>query len=593
MKWLRTWGLAVFVGLVVLVVLFWVLLIDWIVERTVEEVGTEIVGARVDLESADVGFAPISIALFGLQVTNPSAPMTNAVEVRRIAAGVDGTPLLFRKVHIDELAVEGVRFGTPRQSSGAVMRRSEKLARDTARAAEEIVELPSFERPDVEAILASEELESLAVIQEARVEVDAIVERWQQRLAALPDEERLRGYQARFEKLGAAGGAAGALGSAQEVLSLQKEVKQDLAVLQEAAGALESDMQRVQALAKRAAEAPAADVRRLQEKYGLSPQGLTNLSRRLLGPRVAELVASALSWWQRLEPLVARMEAAPESAEDTAAQPVENLRGRGVDVRFPETHPTPDFLIRTADVSVELDAGRFAGTIRDITPDQPIHGKPLTLAFSGDDLQGLERVSLTGTLDRVDPQRARDDLSLAIAGYSVERLPLSDSEQWGVAVERGTVDFTAKATRNDEQIQADASLSLVEAVLTTDFAQSGPVPDAIAETLTGVRSFALDARVRGTLDRYDLSVSSDLDGLLQQAVTRLVSRQMQDIQRRLTEEVTAKTAGPLDALGGEVASMGGIADRVTDRIQLGQGVLAEGAASGAGVKLPGGVKLPF
>ena len=118
MGWIRTWGLGVFVGLVVLLALFWVLLMDWIVERAVEEVGTEVVGARVDLDSADVGLFPVSVALFGLQVTNPSAPMTNAFEVGRIAAGVNGTPLLRRKVHIDELAVEGLRFGTPRESSG-------------------------------------------------------------------------------------------------------------------------------------------------------------------------------------------------------------------------------------------------------------------------------------------------------------------------------------------------------------------------------------------------------------------------------------------------------------------------------------------
>ena len=50
------------------------------------------------------------------------------------------------------------------------------------------------------------------------------------------------------------------------------------------------------------------------------------------------------------------------------------LRGKGVDVRFPEYHPLPDLLIRAARVSVEIPAGTLTGQIRHITPDQDVLG---------------------------------------------------------------------------------------------------------------------------------------------------------------------------------------------------------------------------
>ncbi|MBW2698259.1 MAG: hypothetical protein JRE70_17390, partial [Deltaproteobacteria bacterium] len=81
MSWIRSWGLGVFVALIAVWLLFVWLLLDWLVERAIEETGTEIVGARVELDAAEVGFAPLSITLHRLQVTDPDEPMRNAFEL--------------------------------------------------------------------------------------------------------------------------------------------------------------------------------------------------------------------------------------------------------------------------------------------------------------------------------------------------------------------------------------------------------------------------------------------------------------------------------------------------------------------------------
>ncbi|MCA9467577.1 MAG: hypothetical protein KC643_19325, partial [Nitrospira sp.] len=70
------------------------------------------------------------------------------------------------------------------------------------------------------------------------------------------------------------------------------------------------------------------------------------------------------------------------------------LRGKGVDVQFKEAHPLPDFLIRTTTVSVNLKMGDLAGTVRNITTDQPALGHPTTFTFSGEHLTGVKTVSL-------------------------------------------------------------------------------------------------------------------------------------------------------------------------------------------------------
>ena len=118
--WIRWPGFAAFAAFVALLAVAWWMLIDTVVERGIEGLGTAIVGARVDLGGADVSFWPAGLELHRLQVTDPEHPMTNAFEVERIAGLFDGLQALRRKLIVEELAVEGLRFGIPRDRSGAV-----------------------------------------------------------------------------------------------------------------------------------------------------------------------------------------------------------------------------------------------------------------------------------------------------------------------------------------------------------------------------------------------------------------------------------------------------------------------------------------
>ena len=83
------WKAAIPLGLfLTLVGVGWIFFVDTAVERGIEAIGTAIVGAKVELEEADVQFRNGSVVLRGLQVTDPDAPMTNLVEVAEMVAQV-------------------------------------------------------------------------------------------------------------------------------------------------------------------------------------------------------------------------------------------------------------------------------------------------------------------------------------------------------------------------------------------------------------------------------------------------------------------------------------------------------------------------
>lgn len=126
--WIRWPGLIVFVALSALIVAFWLLIVDALVKRVIEATGTKMVGAKVELDSADLSLFPLGLALTRLQVTNPDAPMTNAVEIARIALTMDGLNLLRRKVIVEEMTMGGLKLNTPRTTSGAVQKPAEPPA---------------------------------------------------------------------------------------------------------------------------------------------------------------------------------------------------------------------------------------------------------------------------------------------------------------------------------------------------------------------------------------------------------------------------------------------------------------------------------
>ena len=153
-------GLIAFVAVVLVFAGVWFLVAGAVVKRVIERTGTAAVGAEVELEKAALSLFPLGLTLTRLQVTNPDQPMTNAVEVGRIGFTMDGPNLLRRKVIIEEMTLEGVRFGTPRTESGAVVRPRPEPA-VASQSTGEPVAMPSLKVPDVNEILKQEDLRSL------------------------------------------------------------------------------------------------------------------------------------------------------------------------------------------------------------------------------------------------------------------------------------------------------------------------------------------------------------------------------------------------------------------------------------------------
>jgi uncharacterized protein (TIGR03545 family) len=393
-------------------------------------------------------------------------------------------------------------------------------------------------------------------------------------------------YKRRVDALKASakgGGVDALLGNVGEAAQLRKDVKNDLGKIKGAREELAKDLATLKRQVEDAAAAPQADLKRLKEKYTLSAGGMANVASALFGGEIGSWAKTSAVWYERLQPMVA------SASGSSGPEQVKPLRGKGVDVKFRERQPLPDFLIRTARVSAEIPAGTLTGQVRQITTDQEILGAPLTFEFAGDKLKQLRSVALRGEINRVHPDTPHDTMSLTADGYHIERAVLSDNPKWPVVLDgaEANVDVKAVVTNGALDATVDSKLSHVR-FSTGDQKAEGRMATAIASALADVNAFHLGATVTGTTQNPSVHVTSDLDTVLKNAVGKMVAEQAARLEADLKVAIAERVNGPLEDLKKQLGGFGGLGDELTSRNDALNGLLTEKLTP----KIKG-LKLPF
>ncbi len=583
-QYMRWKGLLAFLGVILFIGVFWFLLIDTIIKRTIETYGTKAVGARVNVTKADLSLIPSGLELSGLQITNPDEPMKNAVQISRINMAFDSVHLLRRKVIVKEMAVEGVQFNTPRKKSGAIKKTSRKSvslpeSRTGAGKTTAYKDLfPAFKLPSVREIIEKEDLKSLKLITTFQNDIQAEQDKWKQILEELPDKSKFDQYRKRIEKFKSSqkGGLGELLGSAGEIAAVQKEIQQDIDRIKKAADAFRGQLSTFEKQFNQISKAPLQDFERLKEKYSVSSKGLANMSRLLFGPKINQWLEKAIAWHERLKPVLQR-----SLREEKGPDKIKPIRGKGINVRFKEHEPLPDFLIRQVGISIMVDAGNFTGHIKNITPDQDILGIPLTFAFSGEKMKKLGFFKIDGTSNYVDPSRPKNLINLSANNLSLSNLTLSDASDFPLTLASAMANIDLQATLKGNTISSNINTALKALKISSAPPDSaGPVIKAMNSALSEVKTLNAQINIDGTVEDYQIKVKSDLDRVLQQAMGNLVQKETQKFETKLKTAVLEKTNGPLNDAKQNLGSLGSIEDELNKRLNLGKGAL------GSKMKLP-------
>jgi uncharacterized protein (TIGR03545 family) len=555
---------------------FWLFFADRIVKNTIETCGTKALGAKVDLGSADLSLFPGGLKLTRLQVTNPDEPMRNAVEIGAIALSLDTLNLLRRKVIVENMTIDGMQMDTPRKRSGAIANKKTSQTKDNARSDQAKtpctqMRLPSFKLPDINKVLSSENLTAINAIAAFNKAMATENEKWKQIIRHLPDKDKFDDYKKRLARLkSGSGGISGLLGSAGNAARLKSEIETDMAQIRKVHTDFNGKLSQLKKSYAQIQNAPLDDFKRLRTKYGLSPDNMANAARLLFGQRICSWITKAKSWYEMINPILNRP--APGDKTPSVAKP---LRGKGQIFRFKEYNPTPDFLIRNTKAGLILAMGELSGIIKNITPDQEILGFPTTFKFEGQKLKDAKRVFLDGVFDARKPTEPKTSIAMKIDRLALKDLPLSTAADLPVTLARASADINLKASLISNDIDALVKAKLAPAELKAiSKADAGPIVKSMASTLSGVDGFSLKASLKGPLDGYRLSLSSDLDRQLGKTIGKALRDKTARFEKALKKGIMVKVDGPLKNADGQMSAFSSIGKQVTSRLKLGDDMLS-------------------
>ena len=527
-QWIRWWGLGVFL----FIALFWWLCIDLIVKTTIETVGTQAVGAKVELAGASVTLLPTSLTLKQLRITNPDAPMQNIVEVGNISASIDSLELFGRRLVINEMDLSGLQFNTPRKSSGATSDRS------TAGSDESIFDLggviPGMSLPDVDSLIEKEKQAFLKEYEDISNNLQAVETGWQQRIDGLPDDAQIEEYNQRWKKAK----KGNILQKASAIKSLKKDIDKDLGDIKSLKKQLAEDTKTVKSELNRANNLPATQTQRILSNVGLgSAEG--DFTSAILGDQLKPLLRRSLNYLKQMSG------AAPQQPEEPVY-----ARGKGTWVTFKEDNPVPELLIKSARLdgvfSIAKQDIHFTGQAQDLSNQPALWHKPAGFQLKGQSADDARLVA-QGVLDHRETVN-KDSLDVSLESFPLVDYAISEKADLQIMINKASSDFSAKLNLEGEVILADIKSGFSNLELQVNSDNPSSSTSVISDTLSTLNAFDMALKVTGTLNNPAMSLSSDLDNILGKALKSKLNEQAAALKDELTAAISQQMSPELEKL---------------------------------------------
>ena len=522
MNWIRSWGIALFAVLT----LIWVLSIDWLVKSAIIAYGTELNGAQVELESAELSLWPAGLELINLQVTDAYNPMFNRFEAGSISATLDSALLLRRQVIVEQLDIIGVRMNSPRIRSGAT--KDTPIVTNTEFDFGGLI--PDVSLPDMSLLLADAQQQVNAEIAGIEQEIVDIEQRWRNNIEQLPSKDKLAEYRARWDKMSNASFMEKMLGAKK----LKNDVSGDLKLIESFNQQLKDDRRLISGQIDRAKGLPRAQADRTMQSVGLSNENVAFV-RAITGDQIDQWVTRAKTFSESLSSNT--VEQAPS-------------RGTGRWVTFAEDDPLPQVLIRRGQFNgvLQLAASnmRVDGKLSDIAYPLEGYSQPAALVITARD---DENASLLFEVT-IDHRQAdfSDDFNLEVMNLPISELALSSGAEKTLLLEAGNLNFIASGRASPDTVLANVVAKLSDPRLTTDADLATKSEQFLAETLNTLDSVDLQVNVSGALQNPDVNIASNLDKILAAGLKSQISAQTTKFKRQFTDQLGEQTSGQLGAL---------------------------------------------
>ncbi len=541
MRWINKKSfLAAGIAVALIWLLVW-LLLDPLIKWALVRAGQTAAGAKVEIARVHTSLRRGEFLIEGVQVANKHEPMKNLLQFDKAEFRFSPGQALRAKAVVDDAELDGLQFGTPRKTSGALaLGRSKssgferKIEEQLAPAEQESLSKLN-EAKQLKAEVDPKKLSSAKALDDAQAQLKELGGKTKDKLGVEQIDAQIKQIQQEVDALQKGGNSpADIAAKAKAAADAQNKIKALLAQVQASRDTVNGDYGKVQQALRKADDLKHKDVNGLMKAAGLPSLDPESITKRLLGQGAARKIETALYWikWAR------RRHAASQKAKAAQPPPVR----RGVDIEFPRPHSYPAFLLvkgRLSGKVAKLFNGRdmdLAGVVEGVASNPPLYGKPARLALSGKAAGGIA-MALHGLLDETR-EPGEDEVKLSYSGFPLAGMALGDNElaadiTRGVGRVDGTVRIVGDQWNGRFVVQADG------VSLTPKLSLPGPAAQYAGAALSSIRRFTATIGVEGKEDDLRFTIASDIGKTVSDGLRRAASSALLAQRKQLEDKVDA------------------------------------------------------
>lgn len=560
---------------------FFTVLMNPLLEKALEAGLENIFEARSDVTAFRLNLLRFRISIASVTVANKESPMTNLFEMDRIEFRLLPQAVLRGKIYIEEMRADGMRFGTARETSGALARFPQGEDAPAKPSAPPLVDLGNF---DASALLEREldKMRSITVYNEAIAFYEAADAQWR---------ERTESAERRYAELNAAAKPFMDLNLAsidvrnpanlQNLVQLVKDAKTAYDSVNNAVNEVNSivdgigaDVSSALALKKAAENAVFEDINRLKSYIDIGGGGY----HQVLDPILQEILSATAQEYVRYGKIA--LNALEKVKELQAKLPKTDKKEKkpefkGRDVAFP-TRSYPFFYIGILASDWTARSWQTSFDLRNVSSEPDLIDAPVSLALH---LRGQEGDKIEADFDGIAEFRSGQnrlfDAKFRGAGFPVAMN--AGLEKMGAGGFEGRAEMTVNAGgMRDGSWNMGAAISVTEPRLVSP---EGIVATAVDEAVRETGLVKLGADYIHAADAEDnFKLDTNLGALIAASLKKTAAAYVDKALARAEEELRSRLAPSVNKLkleSGEVDALFALARGDKSKLTVLRGSLDE------------------
>jgi len=527
-------------------------------EARLEDIGSTIVGAKVEFDHLDFSMVGLHLRWLRLQVADSKDTWKNLLETGKCELDLRFLPLLSGKVIVDNMQASGIQTGTKRATDGKIRKAkapetSEEtgfVGRTMQRLQGEIAQAPAWNldqytrKVNVDSIIKLLHLRSPGEIDSLQFGLRQSYAHWDSLFGKASFAEDIKDIESRVKSIEPA--QIKTLAELQSALTTANSVRVKIDSLQSFVTRTQNDL-RVDLKAAHTQVAQVddwvrADFQQVLERAKLPDIHAQSIGKRVFGKKIVDQVNGYLGIAAKT-----RYYAGKLSSDKPKKEKPPRLKGQNI--HFPERAAQPKFWIKKIELSGQTPQQvQLSGLVTDIVSNQRAIGKSTNVSLSGSRQDGAA-VIFTAVFDYRQSAPAERFL-LNATGIPLADVKLSDSPlfPYRLVKAKGYVESSLELGAESLQAKIGFTAKDLHFDLTQDEASMNRLQKAIRSGVQGASTIDLQAGIDCQGEQTVLSLNSNLDDLLAKQLRSLLSAEVDAAREKLQNYVSSQVQAKRDHL---------------------------------------------